>query len=54
MELNEDTWFAWRHLQDLKRFRESGRTMDAGNDWLDKEISDLTADLDVEKSNPPG
>lgn len=54
MELNIETWKAYRHLQNLKRFRESGFTLDAGNDWLDKEISDIEADLQAEKKQSPG
>lgn len=34
-------WRAWRHLQELIRFRASGATLDAANDWLDKEIEDI-------------
>lgn len=59
MELNLENWRAWRHLQDLIRFRNSGMTLDAGNDWLDKEISDIQADLasggkTAEKKRSPG
>lgn len=46
MEVN---WFAWVHLQSLITFRDSGQTMDAGNDWLDKEISDLKTDLGIQE-----
>lgn len=42
-------WFAWVHLQSLITFRDSGQTMDAGNDWLDKEISDLKTDLGIQE-----
>lgn len=54
MDLNPETWRIWRHLQDLIRFRESGRTMDAANDWLDREISEIKADLKTEKKQPSG
>lgn len=37
-----ERWRAWRHLQELIRFRTSGVTLDAANDWLDKEIQELT------------
>lgn len=42
-------WFAWVHLESLMQFRESGFAMDAGNCWLDKEISDLKFDLGIEE-----
>ncbi|MEK4113257.1 hypothetical protein MHH92_23605 [Paenibacillus sp. FSL M7-1414] len=42
-------WFAWVHLQSLITFRDSEQTMDAGNDWLDKEISDLKTDLGIQE-----
>ncbi|MDU4696415.1 MAG: hypothetical protein E6Y08_11405 [Paenibacillus sp.] len=54
MDLNAETWPVWRHLQDLIRFRESGRTLDAANDWLDKEISDIKAELNSEKKQSSG
>lgn len=54
MDLNPETWRIWRHLQDLIRFRESGRTMDAANDWLDREISEIKADLKAEKKQSSG
>lgn len=37
-------WETWRHLQNLIRFRNSGAVLDAGEDWLDKEIMDLQRD----------
>lgn len=54
MELSLENWRAWRHLQDLIRFRKSGQILEAGKDWLDKEISDITGNLAAEKNNPPG
>lgn len=42
-------WFAWVHLQGLMTFRCSGQTMDAGNDWLDKEIADIKSDLGIQE-----
>lgn len=42
-------WFAWVHLQSLIMFRDSVHTMDAGNCWLDKEISDLKKDLGIQE-----
>jgi hypothetical protein len=45
VELNLQNWRSYRHLQDLIRFRCSGKTLDAGNDWLDKEIQDIMIDL---------
>ncbi|MGG1673293.1 hypothetical protein ACIFOE_22180 [Paenibacillus sp. NRS-1783] len=44
------SWRAWRHLQNLIRFRESGATLEAGNDWLDKEIADLQQDIKKQSS----
>lgn len=38
-------WRVWRHLQNLIRFRNSGVTSDAADDWLDKEIMDLQKEL---------
>lgn len=58
MDFYVKKWRAYRHLQDLIRFRSSGMTLDAGNDWLDKEISDIKAELAggnaVEKKQSPG
>lgn len=55
MEIVEETfvtnWFAWVHLEGLITFRNSGKTMDAGNCWLDKEISDLKSDLGIEEGD---
>lgn len=47
-------WKEFRHLCELRRFRESGVTLEAGNDWLDKEISDLEADLAAQKKQSSG
>lgn len=46
MDLNLENWRAWRHMQDLIRYRNSGKVLDAGMDWLDKEISDIKAFLE--------
>jgi hypothetical protein len=43
-------WRSWRHLQELIRFRNSGQTHDAADDWLDKEISDLQKDIKKQSS----
>lgn len=40
-------WQAWRHLQNLIRFRNSGVILDAGEDWLDKEIMDLQREYNL-------
>ncbi|GGF86449.1 hypothetical protein [Paenibacillus aceti] len=40
-------WKAWRHLQNLIRFRNSGVVLDAGEDWLDKEIDDLQHEFEL-------
>lgn len=42
-------WFAWVHLQSLITFRSSGKTMDAGNWWLDKEIAEMKSELGIEE-----
>lgn len=38
-------WKLWRHLQNLIRFRNSGKTHDCGNWWLDREIADIQTDI---------
>lgn len=48
MDLNVETWHAWRNLQDLIRFRRNGRILEAAADWLDKEISDIQSYLEVD------
>lgn len=40
-------WKAWRHLQNLIRFRNSGSLLEAAEDWLDKEIEDLQHELEL-------
>lgn len=40
-------WHAWRHLQNLIRFRSSGQLYEAWEDWLDKEIEDLHNELEL-------
>lgn len=40
-------WVAGTHLQDLIRFRNSGVVLEAGEDWLDKEIEDLQNELEL-------
>lgn len=57
MDLNLQNLRTFSHMQDLIRFRNSGITLDAANDWLDKEISDLQAELEgktAEKKRSPG
>ncbi|WP_044480477.1 hypothetical protein [Paenibacillus antibioticophila] len=49
MDLNLQNWRSFRHLQDLIRFRDSGKTLDAGDDWLDKEIHDIMIDLGLKE-----
>lgn len=41
MDLNVETWRLWKHLRTLIRWRSSGKTLEAANCWLDKEIDDL-------------
>lgn len=38
---------AWLRLMTLLKFRASGVILEAGEDWLDKEISDLVKFLEV-------
>ncbi|MNO15491.1 hypothetical protein D3C76_51570 [compost metagenome] len=50
MEPTLENWHLWRHLQNLIRWRASGVTLDAANDWMDKEIADLQEDIQKQSS----
>lgn len=47
-------WKEFRHLCELRRFRASGVTLEAGNDRLDKEINDIEADIAAQKKQSSG
>lgn len=38
-----------RHLNKLIQYRNSGCILEAGKDWLDKEIFDLSTDLNIKE-----